>query len=130
MIYTVTLNPALDRTLWVERIRADDSNRIEREEKYAGGKGIDVSKVLAHLGVKNQALGFVGGFAGEELEGLLVNQGISCDFVTISGENRTDVIVYDMSTKTQIEFNAQGPVQHFVRKRIFSNCFLGLRSRF
>jgi 6-phosphofructokinase 2 len=110
MIYTVTLNPALDRTLWVEKISPDDSNRIEREEKYAGGKGIDVSKVLTHLGVKNRALGFIGGFAGEELEGLLVNQGISCDFVPISGETRTDIIVYDMSTKAQTEFNAQGPV--------------------
>jgi 6-phosphofructokinase 2 len=110
MIYTVTLNPALDRTLWVEKIRADDSNRIEREEKYAGGKGIDVSKVLTHLGVENRALGFVGGFAGEELHGLLVNQGISCDFVPISGETRTDIVVYNMSTKTQTEFNAQGPV--------------------
>jgi len=110
VIYTVTLNPALDRTLWVEKIRADDSNRIEREEKYAGGKGIDVSKVLTHLGIKNKALGFVGGFAGEELEGLLVNQGISCDFIPISGETRTDIIVYDIGTKSQTEFNAQGPM--------------------
>jgi 6-phosphofructokinase 2 len=110
VIYTVTLNPSLDRTIWVGKIRSDDSNRIEREEKYAGGKGIDVSKVLANLGIKNRALGFVGGFAGEELEGLLVNQGISCDFVMISGETRTDIIVYDMSTKSQTEFNAQGPL--------------------
>lgn len=119
MIYTVTLNPALDRTLWVEKIRADDSNRIEREEKYAGGKGIDVSKVLTHLGIKNKALGFVGGFAGEELAGLLVNQGIACDFVPISGETRTDIIVYDMSTKSQTEFNAQGPtIQSFELMKI------------
>jgi 6-phosphofructokinase 2 len=119
MIYTLTLNPALDRTLWVAKIRSDDSNRIEREEKYAGGKGIDVSKVLTHLGIKNKALGFVGGFAGEELEGLLVNQGISCDFISISGETRTDIIVYDMSTKSQTEFNAQGPtIQSFELMKI------------
>jgi 6-phosphofructokinase 2 len=110
VIYTVTLNPALDRTLWVERIRSDDSNRIEREEKYAGGKGINVSEVLTHLGVENRALGFIGGFAGEELEGLLVNQGISCDFVPISGETRTDIIIHDMSTESETEFNARGPV--------------------
>ena len=68
MVYTITLNPALDRTLWVEKIQPDDSNRIEREERYAGGKGIDVSKVLTTLEVRNKALGFVGGFAGKESE--------------------------------------------------------------
>ena len=41
MIRTITLNPALDRTFWVDRIQPDDLNRIEREERYAGGKGID-----------------------------------------------------------------------------------------
>ena len=78
MICTITLNPALDRTLWIENIKPDDSNRIEREERYAGGKGIDVSRVLTTLGITNKALGFVGGFDGEELEGRLVNEGISC----------------------------------------------------
>jgi fructose-1-phosphate kinase PfkB-like protein len=49
VIYTITLNPALDRTLWVSEIKEDVSNRIIREESYAGGKGIDVSKVLTAL---------------------------------------------------------------------------------
>jgi len=109
MIYTITLNPALDRTLWVDKIRPDDSNSIEREERYAGGKGIDVSKVLTTLGVRNKALAFVGGFTGEELEGLLLNDGIGCDFVKISGETRTNIIVNDMTTGTQTVFNAPGP---------------------
>ncbi|VAX22097.1 1-phosphofructokinase, partial [hydrothermal vent metagenome] len=46
MIYTVTLNPALDRTIWIQSIQNDDPNRIKKEKKYAGGKGIDVSRVL------------------------------------------------------------------------------------
>jgi len=109
MIYTITLNPALDRTLWVEKIQADDSNRIEREQTYAGGKGIDVSKVLTSLGVANKALGFVGGFAGEELEGRLLNEGITNDFVQISREIRTNIIVNDMSSGAQTIFTARGP---------------------
>jgi 6-phosphofructokinase 2 len=109
MIYSITLNPALDRTLWVERIRRDDSNRIEREERYAGGKGIDVSKVLTALGVRNKAMGFVGGFAGEELEGRLLNEGIGCDFVRISGETRTNVVVNDRITQKQMLFSGGGP---------------------
>jgi len=109
MIYTITLNPALDRTLWVQKTKPDDSNRVEREETYAGGKGIDVSKVLTVFGVSNKALGFVGGFAGEELEGRLLNQGVSCDFVRISAETRTNIIINDISTGNQMVFSARGP---------------------
>ncbi len=109
MIYTITLNPAMDRTLWIEKIRSDDSNRIKKEERYAGGKGIDVSRVLTSLEVVNKALGFVGGFAGEELEGRLLNEGIACDFVRISGETRTNIIVNETSTGNQTVFNARGP---------------------
>ena len=109
MVYTITLNPALDRTLWVEKIQPDDANRIEQEQRYAGGKGIDVSKVLTTLGVINKALGFTGGFAGEELEGRLLNEGIGCDFIRISGETRTNIIVNDMSTGNQIVFSDKGP---------------------
>lgn len=109
MVYTITLNPALDRTLWVKKIKPDDSNRIEREERYAGGKGIDVSKVLTTLEVRNNALGFIGGFAGEEVEGRLLNEGISCDFIRISGETRTNIIVNDMSNRKQTVFSASGP---------------------
>lgn len=109
MIYTITLNTALDRTLWINQIHRDDCNRIEREQSYAGGKGVDVSKVLTTLGIANKALGFVGGFAGEELEGLLINEGIACDFVRISGETRTNLILNDMSCGSQTLFNARGP---------------------
>ena len=109
MIYTITLNPALDRTLYVKKIQYDDSSRIEKEQRYAGGKGIDVSRVLTILGVDNKALGFVGGFAGEELEGRLLNKGISSDFISISGETRTNIIVNDISTGTQTVFSARGP---------------------
>ena len=110
MIYTITLNPALDRTLWVEKIETGDSNRIEREERYAGGKGIDVSRVLTTFGIDNKALGFVGGFTGAELEGRMLNEGIQCDFTRISGETRTNVIINDMSTGSQTLFNGKGPV--------------------
>jgi len=109
MIYTITLNPALDRTLYVKKIHYDDSIRIEKEQRYAGGKGIDVSRVLTTLGINNKALGFIGGFSGEELEGRLLNKGVSSDFISISGETRTNIIVNDMSTRTQTVFSAKGP---------------------
>lgn len=109
MIYTITLNPALDRTIWIKATIPDDCNRIEREQMHAGGKGIDVSKVLTSFGVSNKALGFVGGFAGEELEGLLINEGIVCDFVRIAERTRTNIIINDEEKSTQTLFNAKGP---------------------
>lgn len=109
MVETVTLNPALDRTLWVESIRPDDSNRIVRENRYSGGKGIDVSRVLTTLGIENRALGFVGGFTGDELEGRLLNEGIACDFVRIAGETRTNIVINDQTAGKQLIFNAEGP---------------------
>ncbi len=109
MIYTLTLNPALDRNIWIEKVKTDDSNRILKEERYAAGKGIDVSRVLTTLGIRNNALGFVGGFDGEEMEGRLINEGISCSFTKISGETRTNIVIYDMEKSNQTIFSAPGP---------------------
>jgi len=109
MIYTITLNPALDRTLWIQKVRDDVSNRILEEKSFAGGKSVDVSKVLKNLGVDNIALGFVGGFAGRELEGRLLNEGIETDFVRVSGETRTNIIIHETDTGKQLAFNASGP---------------------
>jgi 6-phosphofructokinase 2 len=109
MIYTITLNPALDRTLWIDRIRDDVSNRIIEEHSFAGGKSIDVSKVLKTLDVDNIALGFVGGFAGRELEGRLLNDGIQTDFIRVSGETRTNIIIHEKENGRQLNFNASGP---------------------
>jgi len=109
MIYTITLNPALDRTLWIEKVRDDVSNRIVEERSFAGGKSIDVSKVLKNLGMDSIALGFVGGFAGRELEGRLLNEGIQTEFVHVSGETRTNIIIHERGTGKQLAFNARGP---------------------
>jgi 6-phosphofructokinase 2 len=109
MIYTITLNPALDRNIWIKKIKLDDSNRIQKEERFAAGKGIDVSRVLTVLGLRNKALGFVGGFDGDEMEGKLINEGISCDFTKISGETRTNIVVYDADKNSQTIFSAPGP---------------------
>ena len=109
MIYTLALNPAIDRTFWVERIDFGESNRVQEEDRYAGGKGVDVSKVLTDLGVLNTALGFIGGYAGDELECRLTMKGIRTRFDRIGGETRTNIIVHERSTGRQILLTASGP---------------------
>ncbi len=110
MIYTLTLNPSLDRTIYVERLARDDKNIILHDEYYAGGKGIDVSRVIKALGGQTAITGLSGGYDGAYLEGILINEGLTIDFVRIAGDTRTNIIIHCVSTKEQFSINAPGPV--------------------
>jgi 6-phosphofructokinase 2 len=109
MIYTVTLNPALDRTILVERLVEEDTVRILSETAYAGGKGIDVSRVIRKLGGTSIAMGFIGGYDGLKLEGLLINAGVITDFTRITGETRTNIVLKEEETERQYVISAAGP---------------------
>lgn len=108
MVYTVTFNPALDYVVFVNNIRFREVNRIEKELVYAGGKGINVSMVLAELGVKSKAMGFVAGFTGAAIEQSVVEHGIEADFVHLdSGLSRINI---KLKSDGETELNANGPV--------------------
>jgi 6-phosphofructokinase 2 len=109
MIYTVTLNPALDRAIMVERLIDDDTTRILDETYYAAGKGIDVSRVIRELGGDSVALGLLGGYDGLHLEGLLINAGVMTDFTRISQETRTNIILNERVSGRQFVISAAGP---------------------
>ena len=109
MIYTVTLNPALDRFIVVEQLLTEDTTRILSETPYAAGKGIDVARVIRELGGQNVALGLVGGFEGLQLEGLLINASVITDFTKISGETRTNIILREQTKGRQYVISAAGP---------------------
>lgn len=106
MIYTVTLNPALDYVIDSQNLIQGQVNRAQNTQYIAGGKGINVSVVLSNLGEENIATGFVGGFVGEKLENMLTLQGIRHDFVRINGESRINV---KLRGNDETEINAQGP---------------------
>ena len=109
MIYTVTLNPALDRTLYVESLVPGQSTRIRHEARYAGGKGIDVSRALREMGSDSIALGLIGGFDGKELEGRLLLAGVACRFTRIANETRTNIIIQDEPSGAETALLARGP---------------------
>jgi len=109
MIYTVTLNPALDRAINVERLLVDDTTRVSLETYYAAGKGIDVSRVIRELGGESVALGLIGGYDGLHLEGLLINAGVMTQFTKISNETRTNIILKETSAGRQFVISATGP---------------------
>ncbi|MBN1594063.1 MAG: 1-phosphofructokinase [Candidatus Coatesbacteria bacterium] len=109
MISTLTLNPALDRTIRVKNLTFDDANRVLSEERFAAGKGIDVSRAVIELGGSTMAFGFVGGYAGMELEDRLRLAGVDTDFVRISSETRTNVVIRDVESNSITALNARGP---------------------
>lgn len=107
MIYTLTLNPALDYILSVPVCEAGGVNRARGETILAGGKGINVSAVLNNIGVENTALGFTAGFTGNEITRLLSLSGCKTDFIRLEdGFSRINIKI---KSHTETEINGQGP---------------------
>lgn len=107
MINTITLNPSLDYVVKVDNFKADALNRINSEQIYAGGKGINVSIVLKNLGVDNTALGYVAGFTGDEILRQIKDHNVDCDFVKLqTGMSRINV---KLKSDGETEINGAGP---------------------
>lgn len=90
MITTVTLNPAVDKTYTISNLVMGQVNRVGTVHNYAGGKGINVSKILQQFQVESTAAGFLGGYTGQFIEDSLLREGISCHFTRIQGETRSN----------------------------------------
>lgn len=107
MIYTITLNPAVDYALEVDNIKLGATNRAFSENYYIGGKGINVSRVLKELDTPSVALLFVAGFTGELICSFLENAGIKSDCVRLdNGFSRINVKI---KNDTETEINGRGP---------------------
>ena len=91
MIYTLTLNPALDYDIYMDSFQEGDLNLSKDVNIRAGGKGINVSKLLANLGIKSKALGYTAGFTGDFIKKNLYDEGIESDFVELDGITRINV---------------------------------------
>lgn len=108
MIITVTMNPAIDKTVEIDTLQAGGLNRIQRVEYDAGGKGINVSKTIHELGGESIAVGFLGGNAGKTIEHVLEDRGIQNDFIWVEGETRTNTKVFEQNGAVT-ELNEPGP---------------------
>lgn len=107
MIYTVTLNPSIDFIVRIDQLNLGSVNRMVSDDKFAGGKGINVSRVLQRLGVGNTATGFLGGFTGHFIEDSLKNEGIETAFVKVDQDTRINVKI---KSQEETEINGQGPM--------------------
>ncbi|MCD8012389.1 MAG: 1-phosphofructokinase [Lachnospiraceae bacterium] len=110
MIYTVTLNPALDKTVEIPSLRVDAVNRIARMRTDPGGKGINVSKVIQKLGGTSTALGVLGGHTGQLIQSSLKEMGLETDFTFVDGETRTNLKIIDPVEQTNTDINEPGVI--------------------
>ena len=108
MIYTVTLNPALDKTVEIPSLTLDSVNRITTMRTDPGGKGINVSKVIDKLGEKSVATGILGGDTGNNILSALDKMGLESDFLFVEGETRTNLKIIDPVCKTNTDINEPG----------------------
>jgi tagatose 6-phosphate kinase len=109
MILTITPNPALDVTYHLDRLRLGSSLRVSAVQKRAGGKGVNVARVLHGLGEQTLSTGLVGGSTGQAVRAGLDEVGLPHDFVDIAGETRRTVTVVDSDGEATVLLEP-GPV--------------------
>lgn len=106
MIYTVTLNPSIDYIVHMADFQPGTVNRMTKDFKFPGGKGINVSRILKRLDTPSSALGFLGGFTGNFIQNALVKEGLACDFTQIKEDSRINI---KLKSQEETEINGAGP---------------------
>lgn len=106
MIYTVTLNPSIDYIIHLDHLDIGGVNRISKDFKLPGGKGINVSRILNQLEISTTALGFTGGFTGRFITDWLDQEGIQTNFIEVNDDSRINV---KLKAEKETEMNGDGP---------------------
>jgi len=108
LIYTVTMNPAVDYTVKIPQLVLGEVNRTEKEAYFFGGKGVNVSIVLHNLGIKSIALGFVAGFTGQFIRQGIYSLGIKNEFIELPfGMTRINIKI---KSDKETDINSIGPM--------------------
>lgn len=109
MVITVTLNPAIDRTLYLDNLNKGQLNRVSRSRIDIGGKGINVSRVLKNFGIDSICTGFMGGTWENYFLNELNVKNIKTDFIHIKEEIRTNIKIVDKKSGENTDINESGP---------------------
>jgi len=131
MIKTVTMNPAVDKTVEITDFRIGAVNRISSIRLDAGGKGINVSKTIKAMDGSSIATGILAGRSGDYIKSYLDQMEVENDFIFVRGETRTNIKVIDSWNKTNTDINEPGAYDvaeedlSLLEKRIFSGMSKG-----
>src|SRR3989339_421523 len=128
-ILTVTLNPVIDKAVIVPGFKVGHDFREENMSVSAGGKGINVSQVLAHIGVKTIATGFLGVIGGSYIKEELLKQSIENDFTMIEGTVRTSFTIIDPENSKLTRILERGPKVKLSDINKFKNKYSALLNR-
>lgn len=109
MICTLTLNPSVDYFLHIQDFKEGDLNLSTYSNILSGGKGINVSMVLANLKVQSTAFGFIGGFVGEQIVQTLKHNKIANDFIHLNENTRINIKLYNKSSTIETEIAGVSP---------------------
>ncbi|MEO8616628.1 MAG: 1-phosphofructokinase family hexose kinase, partial [Luteolibacter sp.] len=107
-IVTVTLNPAIDQTVFLDRLQAGCVNRTSHSHCQPGGKGVNVSAMLGAYGISSTATGFLGEENPRLFKELFKSKAIRDEFVWIPGETRTGIKLVDQSSNETTDINFPG----------------------
>lgn len=108
MIITITINPSIDQTITVNNFKLDFVNQVNFVRKDAGGKGVNVAKVLNVLQADVLATGFVAGSTGNEFINLLAEYNLKTKFIKANGQTRTNLKIIDPTNNTTTDINQNG----------------------
>lgn len=111
-ILTITINPSIDKTIWVKHLVPEKKMRALNSEVEPGGGGVNVARALNYLGTSATAMYFYGGFSGLEFNKLMEIEGVNTSIVKIEGETRTNIMAIDNSTNLEYRFGIDGPSIH------------------
>lgn len=109
MVITVTLNPAMDKTLLIENLTLGTVNRVDSLRYDIGGKGINVSKVLKNFRIDSICTGFLGGIWKDIFKKELDKREIKHNFISVEGNTRTNTKIVDIDNKVYTDINEPGP---------------------
>lgn len=109
MILTLTLNPCIDKTIYMDTLEIGAYNRVKSARIDTAGKGINVSTVLTQLKEKTFCMGFNFRGNGRLLEQVLNERGLQHHFISSEGEIRTNIKLFNLSCQEMTEINEAGP---------------------
>lgn len=124
MIITITLNPAIDKTISISNFKVDHVNKIESQRIDPAGKGINVSKVIKALNGESIALGIIGGETGNEIKRYLNDAGIKSDFVNVDKKTRSNLKIVDYVNHTFTDINEPGAFVNEIKQKEIVNKIL------
>lgn len=110
MILSITLNPCIDKTIYLDQLEVGSYNRVKSTRTDLAGKGLNVSTVLNHLKEDTLCMGFNFKNNGSMLERVLDERGVKYDFVTTEGAIRTNIKLFDQTCQVMTEINEAGPL--------------------